>query len=135
MAFMRRAGWFVMVAVMMAGWMGVLSGARGVAHAALIQSHGVGEQAAPASGADLAKMQAFLESKVVVQKLADYGVSPAEAMEKVRAMSETDLHKLASMTDRAAAGGDAIGFLISVAILAILVIVILKLLNKEIIVR
>ncbi|HEY3489398.1 MAG TPA: PA2779 family protein [Candidatus Deferrimicrobiaceae bacterium] len=134
MAFMRRAGWFVMVAVMMAGWMGVLAGARGVAEAAMIPSHGVGETAA-SSVADLSKMQAFLESKVVVQKLADYGVSPAEAMAKVRQMSESDLHRLASMTEKAAAGGDALGFLISVAILAILVIVILKLLNKEIIVR
>ena len=134
MAFMRRAGWFVMVAVVMAGWMGVLAGARGVAEAAVISSHGVSGTAAASAG-DLSKMQAFLESKVVVQKLADYGVSPAEAMAKVKAMSESDLHRLASLTDKAAAGGDAIGILISIAILVILVIVILKLLNKEIIVR
>lgn len=135
MAFMRRAGWFVMVAVMMAGWMGVLAGARGVAEAGVIASHPAGE-AAGAASADLAKVQALLESKVVLQKLADYGVSPAEAMSKVKQMSGTDLHRLASLTDKAAAGGDSgIGILISVAILAILVIVILKLLDKEIIVR
>jgi hypothetical protein len=136
MAFIRRAGWFVMVAVMMAGWMGVLSGARGVAEAAVIASHGAGEAAAAtATAGDLAKMQAFLEGKVVMQKLADYGVSPAEAMAKVKQMSESDLHRLASMTDRAAAGGDIIGPLIGIAVLVILVIVILKLLNKEIIIR
>lgn len=135
MAFMRKAGWFVMVAVMMAGWMGVLAGARGVAEAGVIASHGVGEAAA-SSAADLAKVQAMLESKVVLQKLADYGVSADEAMSKVKQMSETDLHRLASLTDKVAAGGDdGIGILISIAILAILVIVILKLLDKEIIVR
>ena len=134
MAFIRRAGWFVMVAVMMAGWMGVLSGARGVAEAGVIASHGAGEVAVATQG-DLSKMQTFLESKLVVSKLADYGVSPEEAMSKVNQMSESDLHRLASMTDRAAAGGDVVGFVISVAILVILVIVILKLLNKEIIVR
>ena len=123
-----------MVAVMMAGWMGVLAGARGVAEAGVIASHPVGE-AGGAAPADLAKVQALLESKVVLQKLADYGVSPAEAMSKVKQMSGTDLHRLASLTDKVAAGGDVIGVLISVAILAILVIVILKLLDKEIIVR
>ncbi len=134
MAFIRRTGWFVMVAVMMAGWMGVLSGARGVAEAGVIASHAT-DGAAASSAGDLLKMQAFLEGKVVMQKLADYGVSPSEAMSKVSQMSESDLHRLASMTDRAAAGGDIIGPLIGIAILVILVIVILKLLNKEIIIR
>jgi len=85
---------------------------------------------------DMAKVQSFLENKVVVQKLVDYGVSPAEAMAKVKAMSAQDLHRLASLTDRAAAGTDsAIGFLIALAILIILIIVILKLMNKEVVVR
>jgi len=46
------------------------------------------------------------------------------------------LHRLASLTDRVAAGADdALGFLIGVAILIILIIVIMKLMNKEIVVR
>ena len=51
-------------------------------------------------------------------------------------MSAQDLHRLASLTDRAAAGTDsALGFLIALAILVILIIVIMKLMNKEIVVR
>jgi hypothetical protein len=134
MAMVRRAGWFVMVAVMMAGWMGVLGSIRGVAEAGVIAS------SVPDAGSrveDMAKVQSFLENKVVVQKLIDYGVSPAEAMAKVKDMSAQDLHRLASLTDRAAVGADGgvLWFLISVAILVILVIVILKLMNKEVIVR
>lgn len=133
MAMMRKAGWFVIVAVMMAGWMGVLGSVRGVAEAGVIAS---GFEAAGSRVEDMAKVQSFLENKIVVQKLIDYGVSPAEAMEKVKAMSAQDLHRLASLTDRAAAGTDsALGFLIGLAILVILVIVIMKLLNKEVIVR
>ena len=133
MAMTRRAGWFVMVAVMMAGWMGVLGSVRGVAEAGVIASSVSG---AASRVEDMAKVQAFLENKVVVQKLVDYGVSPAEAMAKVKDMSAQDLHRLASLTDRAAAGTDsALGFLIGLAILIILVIVILKLMNKEVIVR
>jgi hypothetical protein len=129
----RKAGWFVMVAVMMAGWMGVLGSIRGVAEAGVIAS---GFEGAGSRVEDMAKIQAFLENKVVVQKLVDYGVSPSEAMAKVKEMSPQDLHRLASLTDRAAAGTDsALGFLIGLAILVILVIVIIKLMNKEIIVR
>ena len=133
MAMIRKAGWFVAVAVMMAGWMGVLGSVRGVAEAGVIASS---IEDAGSRIEDMAKVQAFLENKVVVQKLVDYGVSPAEAMAKVQAMGAQDLHRLASLTDRAAAGTDsAIGFLIALAILIILIIVIFKLMNKEIVVR
>jgi len=133
MAALRKAGWFVMVAVMMAAWMGVLGSVRGVAEAGVIASS---IEDAGSRVEDMAKVQAFLENKVVVQKLVDYGVSPAEAMAKVEAMSAQDLHRLSSLTDRAAAGTDsALGFLIGLAILVILVIVIMKLMNKEIVVR
>jgi len=133
MAMVRKAGWFVVVAVMMAGWMGVLGSVRGVAEAGVIASS---MQDAGSRVEDMAKIQAFLENKVVVQKLIDYGVSPSEAMAKVKEMSAQDLHRLASLTDRAAAGTDsALGFLIGLAILIILVIVIMKLMNKEIVVR
>ena len=133
MAMVRKAGWFVVVAVMMAGWMGVLGSVRGVAEAGVIASS---IEDAGNRVEDMAKVQAFLENKVVVQKLVDYGVSPAEAMEKVKSMSAQDLHRLASLTDRAAAGTDsALGFLIALAILVILIIVIFKLMNKEVVIR
>jgi hypothetical protein len=115
--------------------MGVLGSVRGVAEAGVIASS---VSDAGSRVEDMAKVQSFLENKVVVQKLVDYGVSPAEAMAKVKEMSAQDLHRLASLTDRAAAGTDAGGFLwflISLAILVILVLVILKLMNKEVIVR
>jgi len=133
MATVRRAGWFVVLAVAMAGWMGVLGSMRGVAEAGVIASQ-LGDGARSAE--DLAKVQTFLENKIVVQKLVDYGVSPEEAMAKVREMSAQDLHQLASLTDRAAAGTDsALGILIGLAILVILIIVIFKLMNKEVVIK
>jgi hypothetical protein len=114
--------------------MGVLGSFRGVAEAGVIASHGA--EAGELRAAEVAKVQSFLESKVVLQRLVDYGVSPEEAMAKVRSMSDGDLHRLASLTDRVAAGADSgVGFLIGVAVLIILIIVILKLMNKEIVVR
>jgi len=131
MTSIRKAGWFLALALVMAGWMGALGSLRGVAEAGVIASHG-GELRA----AEISRVQAFLERKVVQQKLVDYGVSPEEAMAKIRTMSDSDLHRLASLTDRVAAGADdALGILIGLAILIILIIVIMKLMNKEIVVR
>ena len=134
MAVMRKAGWFLAMAVLMAGWMGVLGSLRGVAEAGVIASHGAAQ--ADLRGAEVAKVQSFLERKVILQKLLDYGVSPEEAMAKIRSMSDQDLHKLASLTDRIAAGADSgIEVLVVLAVLIILIIVIFKLMNKEIVVR
>ncbi len=134
MAAIRKAGWFLALALMMAGWMGMLGSFRGVAVAGVIASHGT--SAAETRAVETAKVQAFLEKKVVLQKLMDYGVSQEEAMAKIRSMSDSDLHRLASLTDRVAAGADdGIGILIGLAILIILIIVIMKLMNKEIVVR
>jgi hypothetical protein len=133
MTFVRKTGWFVVLAVAMAGWMGVLGALRGTAEAGVIASSaaGGGDRAE-----DLAKVRSFLENRVVIQKLIDYGVSPEEAKAKVEAMSTQELHRLASLTERAAAGADdALGILIGIAILIILIIVILKLMNKEVVVR
>jgi len=133
MASFRKAGWFLAMALLMAGWMGALGTLRGTAEAGVIASHAGGGDL---RAAEVSRVQAFLEGKVVQQKLMDYGVSPEEAMAKIRSMSDQDLHRIASLTDRVAAGADdAIGILIGLAILVILIIVIMKLMNKEIVVR
>lgn len=133
MTSLRKTGWFVVLALAMASWMGLLGSLRGVAEAGLIASH---LSEAEARSEEVSKVQSFLENKIVVQKLVDYGVSTEEAKAKVEAMSAQELHRLASLTDRAAAGTDSgIGILIGLAILVILIIVIFKLMNKEIVVR
>src|SRR4030066_2608982 len=105
MCVIRKAGWFFSLALMMACVMGVLGAGRGGAGAGVIASRGAEGMAA--RDADMKKVQAFLEQKIVLQKLTDYGVSAEEAMAKIRAMSDSDVHRLASLTDRAAAGADS----------------------------
>ena len=85
--------------------------------------------------ADLLIAQRALENKVVAQKLRDYGVSPAEAQIKLASMSDQDLHRLASASKGLPSGGDGTGAIIGVLIVVILVIVILKLMNRQVIVR
>jgi hypothetical protein len=133
MVTMRRTVWFFVLAVVMAGWMGVLGSFRGMAEAGVIASHG---GASDLRAAEIAKVQTVLEQKVVLQKLMDYGVSSEEAMAKIRSMSDSDLHRLATLADRVAAGTDGgLGWLIGLAVLVILVLVILMLMNKRVVVR
>jgi hypothetical protein len=132
MVTIRRTAWFFALAIVMAGWMGVLGSFRGMAEAGMIASHG---GAGDLRAAEIAKVQTLLEQKVVMQKLVDYGVSPEEAMVKIRSMSDSELHRLASLTEWVAAGTDSVGLLIGVAVLVILVLVILMLMNKRVVVR
>jgi uncharacterized protein DUF6627 len=85
--------------------------------------------------ADLLVAQRALESKLVSQKLRDYGVSPAEAQLKLASMSDQDLHRLASASKGLPSGGDATGAIIGVLVVVILVIVILRLMNRQVVVK
>ena len=129
----RNATWFIALALGLACWTGTLVSLRGVAEAGVIASSGPGGDL---RAEDISKMQVFLERKVVLQGLVDYGVSPEEAMAKIRAMSDKDLHRLASLTDRAAAGADSgVDVLIGLAVFVILVLIILMLMNKRVVIR
>ena len=90
---------------------------------------------ASSRGADLLVAQRALENKVVVQKLRDYGVSAAEAQMKLASMSDQDLHRLASVSKGLPSGGDATGAIIGVLVVVILVIVVLKLMNRQVVVK
>jgi len=85
--------------------------------------------------ADRVVVQRALENKIVAQKLRDYGVSPGEVELKLAGMSDHDLHTLASASKGLPSGGDGVDALIGLLIIVLLVILILKLMNKQIIVK
>ena len=92
--------------------------------------------AAPADrAAGLAKIQAALESKLVQQKLMDYGLSPEETMARVNKLSDEQISQLATHTDSLQAGGDAVGLLVGLLVVAILVVLLIYLLQGRITVR
>ena len=128
----RKAKWFVVVAFAMSCCMGTVASLQGVAEAGVIGSH-LSDVAGPAQ--DLAKVQLFLENRIVVQKLIDYGVAPEQALAKVQAMSAQDLHRLASLTERAAVGADGSVGLIGLLVVIILIIVIFRMMNRSVVIR
>jgi parvulin-like peptidyl-prolyl isomerase len=75
--------------------------------------------------ADLARVQSVLESRIIQQKLMDYGLSPTEAIARVNMLSDRQLHELAARTDSVQAGGhgvDVLGLLIVAALVVVLVL-------------
>jgi len=86
--------------------------------------------------ADMLVAQRALENKFVAQKLRDYGVAAADAQLKLASMSDRDLHTLASASRGLPSGGDgATGAIIGVLLVVILVIVILRLMNRQVVVK
>ncbi len=94
-----------------------------------------GAAAVPAGrAADLNKIQGALESKIVQQKLMDYGLSREETMARVSKLSDKQLSQLAAHTDSLQAGGDG-GLLVSLLVVAILVVLLIYLLQGRVEVR
>jgi hypothetical protein len=84
---------------------------------------------------EINKIQRALENRLVADKLAAHGLKADEINGKLSQMNDEQIHMLAQASDNVLAGGDGVGLLIGVLLVILLVIVILKLLNKEIVVR
>ncbi len=123
--------WTALVVVLYMGALDIAPAAAGLAPSSLSGSTTI----ASARDADLLVAQRALENKVVAQKLRDYGVSPADAQLRLASMSDQDLHTLASASKGLPSGGDATGAIIGVLIVVILVIVVLKLMNRQVVVK
>ena len=83
--------------------------------------------------ADLQKIQSVLETKVVQQRLADYGLSQDEINTRVNQLSDAQLHQLATQVDAMIPAGDGgLGIVIALLVIAILAIVLVYLLDHRI---
>ena len=76
---------------------------------------------APSAEAQRARVDAFLEREDVQRQLEAYGVSPADAAERVASLTPAELQVLASRMDTLPAGGD----ISTLELLLIIIIVIL----------
>ena len=100
---------------------------------ALSQAPHSGQSAtSPERAADIAKIQKTLETKELRQRLLDYGLTPEETAARIDKLSDEQLHQLASNLDSVQAGGDTLGFLLGLAIIALLVVLIIYLLEGRI---
>jgi hypothetical protein len=85
--------------------------------------------------ADRAKVQAALESSVIKQRLLDYGLTPEETAQRLNALSDEQVHRLAADLEAVQAGGDVVGDVIVILLIVVIVIVILELTGHHVVMK
>jgi acyl CoA:acetate/3-ketoacid CoA transferase alpha subunit len=105
------------------------------ARAALVESRTADGQTISQRATNLETVRTMLEQEVVVQRLADYGYSKQEALARIASASDEQLHQLAALSDSLAAGADGLGLVVTLLVIVLLIVVILKINDREIIIR
>lgn len=82
----------------------------------------------------LAKIQPVLESKIIRQRLADLGLSGEEISSRLSQLSDQEVHEISSKIDTLYAGGDALGTIAILLVIAILVVVLLNLTGHKVVI-
>ncbi len=75
------------------------------------------------------KVMAFFDRRDVQKQLTRWGVKPEEAKARVKALTDDEVRLLAKKIDQMPAGGDGLGFLIGVLIIAFIVLIILDIMG------
>jgi hypothetical protein len=85
---------------------------------------------------DLAKVQKFLEMKMVRERLKEYGLAQEEIQARLDRLSDQQIHQLAlRVDDLRVAADDGLGIIIALLIIAILVVILIMLLGHRVIVK
>ncbi len=85
--------------------------------------------------ADLATLQTTLEHKMVKERLANLGFTSDEIRARLDQLSDQQIHQIAQHLDSLKVGGDGMGIIIGVLVIAILVVILLQLTGHKVIVK
>ena len=82
--------------------------------------------------ADLEKVQKVLELKMISEKLKELGLTPDETQKRLDQLSDSQIHQLALQIEELEVGGDGLGVVIALLLIAILVVILIYLLGHRI---
>jgi len=85
--------------------------------------------------ADVEKIQAALELKLVQQRLQDLGFSADEITARLSQLTDEQIHSIAARLDDLKVGGDGLGIVIAILVIIVLVIVIIQLTGHKVVVK
>ncbi len=91
------------------------------------------EQAAIRSE-DTAHIRRALESKVVRQRLADFGLTPDEVSLRMSEWTDAEIHQLSGVAEQFHAGGSALGTIALILVIALLAVLLLHLTGHKVII-
>lgn len=83
---------------------------------------------------DLQAIQKTLETKMISQRLTEFGLTPEEVRARVNQLNDNQIHQFAQQLDQVKVGGDGFGFLAGLLVVAILVVILVYLLGHRIII-
>ena len=85
---------------------------------------------------DVAKVQKFLEMKMVRERLKEYGLTQEEIQARMDQLSNQQIHQLALKVDdlRVAADG-GLGIVVGLLVIAILIVILIMLLGHRVVVK
>ena len=76
---------------------------------------------------DLGKIQTLLETKLIQQRLKDFGFTAEEIKARLSELSDQQIHSIAQKLDDMRVGQDGLGVVIAILVIVILVIVLINL--------
>lgn len=82
---------------------------------------------------NLQKIQEFLEMKLVRERLEKFGFTQDEIQARLNQLSDQQIHHFAQNLDDLKVGGDALGVVIALLLIAILVVLLLQFTGHKII--
>ena len=124
--FFRHVAWYLVVAMF-------IIGIAPKADAGLSPSELIAAQFDRAQ--DSGTIRQVLENKMVSERLSQLGFTQEEVNSRLSQLSDQQLHKLAVNLDEIKTGGDGLGIIIALLVIAILVVILLQITGHKVIVK
>lgn len=96
----------------------------------LLEAQGIGSNRA----SSLDKIQALLESKLIRQRLEDLGLSESDILARLGQLSDEQIHQVATQLESLHPGGDGLGLIVVLLVIAILVVILLQVSGHKVII-
>ena len=84
---------------------------------------------------DIKTIQSMLEMKLLKQRLADLGYSTEEIKNRLDRLNDEQIHALALKIDALKAGGNGLGVIIALLVIAILVVLLIQLSGHRVVIQ
>ncbi len=84
---------------------------------------------------DLQKIQKFLEMRMVRERFKEFGLSQDEIQARLNQLNDQQIHQLALKLDDLKVGGDGLGIVIALLVIAILVVILIMLTGHKVVVK
>jgi len=85
--------------------------------------------------ADLQKIQKVLETKMLTERLEDLGFTKDEIQKRLSQLNDEQIHNLALNLDQLKVGGDGLGILAALLVIALLVVALIYLTKHKVIIK